>query len=459
MIWTDLAAIGRGFRSGAFSPGELMQMLLERIERLDPILHAVLHIDPQKALDAAADATEAIGLGNALGPLHGIPIGIKDIIDVRGMPTTCHSRLMSDQPVAEDAAVVARLRVAGAIPFAKLATHEFAIGGPAFDLPFPPARNPWNVAHHPGGSSSGSGAGVAAGLFPAAIGTDTAGSARNPASACGIVGLKPTYGLVSRRGVFPLAFSMDHVCPMTRSVADAALMLEVMAGYDQGDRGSANRVPLPCSADLDRGVRGLRIGVVRHFHEIDMRADAETAAAFERVAATLEAEGATLREIILPSLNDFANINRIILQAEGFAIHANNMRARPEAYSKLTRKALLAGAFLGAEDYIAASRRRAQMIAEVDAAFGGVDVLLTASSMEPACRIDDDAEIARTYMLQARTPFNLTGHPALAMMSGLSSHGLPLSVQFVSRYWDETTLCRAAAGWERAMGGPQHPQI
>src|SRR5690348_18346876 len=190
-------------------------------------------------MDAARAAEKELSAGRVRGPLHGIPVGIKDIIDVAGLPTTCHSKILVNKVATADAAVIARLRQAGAIILGKLSTHEFAIGGPSFDLPFPPARNPWNPAHHPGGSSSGSGAGVAGGLFPMALGSDTGGSVRNPASACGIVGLKPTYGLVSRRGVFPLSFTLDHVGPMTRTVADNALMLEVIAGHDPLDPGSA----------------------------------------------------------------------------------------------------------------------------------------------------------------------------------------------------------------------------
>ncbi|MGC8478245.1 MAG: amidase, partial [Acetobacteraceae bacterium] len=265
---------------------------------------------------------------------------------------------------------------------------------PSFDLPFPPARNPWNPAHHPGGSSSGSGAGVAAGLFPVALGSDTGGSVRNPASACGIVGLKPTYGLVSRRGVFPLSFTLDHVGPLTRSVADAALMLDAMAGHDPADPGSAASSARWFGRDLDRGVRGLRVGFVRHFHETDMPAPAETGAALSEAARVLAAEGAAVRDVTLPSLNEFAGVNRVILTSEAFAVHARWLRERPEAYGALSRRRLLPGAFIAAPDYVAAQRRRAEMMAAVAAVFREVDVLLCASAMEPASRLDDPAETA-----------------------------------------------------------------
>ena len=221
-----------------------------------------------------------------------MPVGIKDIIDVAGLPTTCHSKILIDNIAAADAVCVSRLRGAGAIVLGKLSTHEFAIGGPSFDLPWPPARNPWNPDHHPGGSSSGSGSGVAAGLFPMALGSDTGGSVRNPASACGIVGLKPTYGLVSRRGVFPLSFTLDHVGPLTRTVADNALMLEVDRRPRPARSGQRRpRLPGTMRRQLERGVGGLRIGFVRHFHETDLPADPEVAAGLENVARALQSAG------------------------------------------------------------------------------------------------------------------------------------------------------------------------
>src|SRR5690349_18918419 len=214
----------------------------------------IIGLDAAAAMEEATAAEAEIVSGRLRGALHGVPVGIKDIIDVAGLPTTCHSKILIDNVASADAACVARLRGAGAIILGKLSTHEFAIGGPSFDLPWPPARNPWNPDHHPGGSSSGSGSGVAAGLFPMALGSDTGGSVRNPASACGIVGLKPTYGLVSRRGVFPLSFTLDHVGPLTRTVADNALLLEVIAGYDPRDPGSAAAAAGHYGAALDNGV-------------------------------------------------------------------------------------------------------------------------------------------------------------------------------------------------------------
>lgn len=448
--WLTAGEIASAYAARRLSPVELVQSLLNRISVLDPQLNAFIRVDVEAALDAARDAEKDIVAGRARGPLHGVPVGIKDIIDVAGLPTTCHSKILLDNIAAEDAAVISRLRAAGAILLGKLSLHEFATGGPSFDLPFPPARNPWNIAHHPGGSSSGSGAALAAGLVPLALGTDTGGSVRNPAAACGIVGLKPTYGLVSRRGVFPLAFTLDHIGPMARCVGDAALLLDAIAGHDARDPGS---VPVSCSrfgADLERGVRGLRIGFVRHFHETDLPADPEVAAALDDVSRVLTQEGAEVRAITLPPLREFSAVQRLIMQAESSAIHASWLRERPGDYARATRRKLLIGAFHSAADYVRAQQHRLQMIVAVDDAFRDSDVLLTANSMDPACRIDDEDALARTYPRQARSPFNLTGHPAIALMCGLAKTGLPLSAQLVGRAHDEVTLLRAAAAYERA---------
>ena len=454
------AAAARAIATRELSPVELMQALLARIERLDPRLNAFIRLDGEAAMAAARTAEAEIAAGRSRGPLHGVPVGIKDIIDVAGLPTTCHSKVLQDNIATSDAVCVTKLRGAGAIVLGKLSTHEFAIGGPSFDLPWPPARNPWNTDHHPGGSSSGSGSGVAAGLFPMALGTDTGGSVRNPASCCGIVGLKPTYGLVSRRGVFPLSFTLDHVGPMTRTVTDNALMLEVLAGHDPADPGSAAAPRGHYAQGLDRDLRGLRVGFVQHFHEVDMPADPEVTAALEHVARTLQLEGAEVRDINLPTLGEFAAVNRVILQSEAWAIHSAWLRGRPGDYGQLGRRRLMAGAFFGAGDYVHAQRRRLEMIAAVEEALRDVDVLLCASSMDPACRIDIPADVERTYPRQARTPFNVTGHPALAMMAGVSKAGLPLSVQFVGRNFAEATLFQVARGWERAAGTDRkHPAI
>jgi aspartyl-tRNA(Asn)/glutamyl-tRNA(Gln) amidotransferase subunit A len=458
--WMTAGEAAQAIAAQKLSPVELMNALLQRIGRLDPRLNVFIRLDAEAAMETARAAEAEAASGRLRGPLHGVPVGIKDIIDVASLPTTCHSKILIDNVAAADAMCVSRLRGAGAIVLGKLSTHEFAIGGPSFDLPWPPARNPWNAEHHPGGSSSGSGAGVAAGLFPVALGSDTGGSVRNPASACGIVGLKPTYGLVSRRGVFPLSFTLDHVGPLTRTVSDNALMLDVIAGHDPLDPGSSAAPSGRYASGLQRGVRGLRIGFIRHFHETDLPAHSEVNAALDNIARTLRGLGAEIRETELPSLSEFGAVNRIILQSEAWAIHGPWLRERPGDYGRLARRRLMPGAFMTAGDYVQASRRRLEMIAAVEAALHDVDVLMCASSMDPPSRLDDAAETERTYPRQARTPFNVTGHPALAMMAGLSSGGLPLSVQFAGRYFGEAALFRIAREWERAAGTDEkHPPV
>lgn len=448
--WMTATALAEHYSAGRLSPVEVVKDLLAAIDRDDRKINAFIRIDAEGAFAAAQDAEKDIRAGRRRGPLHGVPVGLKDIIDVAGEPTTCHSKILLDRVALEDAHVVARLRATGAIQLGKLALHEFAIGGPSFDLPFPPSRNPWNPDYHPGGSSSGSGAALAAGMLPLALGTDTGGSIRNPAGNCGVVGLKPTYGLVSRRGVFPLAFTLDHVGPMARSVSDIALTLDAIAGHDAGDPGSAPAPACRFGADLGRGVRGLRVGFVRHFHETDLVADLEVGAALDEAARVFREEGALVRDVTLPPLAAFAVPRQVIFLAEAWAVHGKWLRERPGDYAQTSRRKLLPGAFFTAGDYVQAQQLRRQLIAAVDDAFRDVDVLLTANSLDPSCRIDDVAESVRTYTRQARVPFNLTGHPALSMMAGLSKSGLPLALQLVGRAFDEATLLRVAAAYERA---------
>ena len=431
------------FASRVLQPSAYLDHLLQRMDVHDGGLRSMICLDVEGAIRSAEAADAAYAAGRPRGPLDGIPLAIKDVIDVAGLPTTCHSRLMADNVAEQDAVAVRRLREAGAIILGKAATHEFAIGGPAFDLPWPPARNPWNPDHHPGGSSSGTGAGVAAGFFPAAVGTDTGGSVRHPASACGIVGLKPGYDAIPRKGVFPLAFSLDHVGSLARTVADAALVCDVMAAGNTA----------ACSS-IGQSIAGMKVGYVRHFHADDMPATAEISEALDAAAARLGDEGAEVREVTLPSLHSFAAVNRVILQSEALAVHGRWLRERPEDYCALSRRALLTGIFHTAEDLMQAQRRRRQLVEAVQAVFRHVDVLLTASSMDPPCRIDDAAEIDRTYGRQARTPFNVTGHPAIAIRSGSSKQGLPLSLQIAGRYQGEHVVCQVAGAIELPVAIP-----
>ena len=448
--WLTASEIAAGYAARELSPVELVKALIDQIAAYNQQVGAFINIDTDGAFAAARQAETEIAAGRSRGPLHGIPCGLKDNIDVAGQVTSCHSKILLDNFAHNDAGVVANLRAAGAIILGKQALHEFAFGGPCDELPFPYARHPWNTAYHPGGSSSGSGAALAAGFVPLSVGTDAGGSIRNPAGNCGVVGLKPTYGLCSLYGVFPVSFTLDHVGPMARSVADVALMLDAMAGRNATGPGNDSYAIRSYAGDLTRGVRGLRVGFVRHFHDRDMIASSEVGAALEEVVQILERGGALVRDVSLPRLQELAGVQRIILLAETWAVHSKWLRERPHDYTTPTRRKVMPGAFLSAGDYVHAQQCRTQMIDAVDDVFRDVDVLLTTSGMDAPYRINDAAGLAYTYPRQGRSPFNLTGHPALAMMSGLSASGLPLSVQFVGRAFDEATLLRVAAAYERA---------
>ncbi|MGI9478514.1 MAG: amidase [Hyphomicrobiaceae bacterium] len=458
---TELAYLGIAeaaalFAARKLSPVELCEALLARIERLDPTYHAFIKIIPDIALDAARAAEAEFAAGRVASPMQGVPFGLKDIIDLAGIETTCHSKLFRDRVAETDADVTARLKAAGGIVMGKLSTHEFALGGPSFDLPWPPAVNPWGGAHFPGGSSSGSGAALASGMLPAALGTDTGGSVRNPASMCSIVGMKATYGRVSRRGVFPLSYAMDHIGPMTRDVADNAILLQVLAGYDPGDPASPNVDVPDFSAELGMGLEGLRIGHVRHFYDGDLQAHSEMSKAVDDAATVLCELGASVQEIRLPSLQDFTACNRTILGSEAYAIHRRWLQQRPGDYGQLTRQRLLNGAGITAADYIDALRWRTRLIAETEAAMDGLDCIITASSLDPAARLDDPETLERSYPRQCRQPFNVTGQPAIAIPAGFSSEGLPLSIQLVGHNWQEARVYRVAHAYEQAANWTQH---
>ncbi len=458
LAYLTLSEASEFIRAKKLSPVEYTDALIRRAERLDSRLHPYVRMTPDIARAAAKDAEREIVAGRWRGPLHGVPFALKDIIDVAGLPTTGHSKVLIDNIAATDAHVTARLKAAGAVLMGKAATHEFAIGGPSFDLPWPPAVNPWGDNRLPGGSSSGSGVALAAGLVPAALGTDTGGSVRNPASMCAITGMKPTYGVVSRHGVFPLAFSLDHVGPMTRTVRDNAILLQVLAGHDDKDPASADQ-PIPdYAADLDRGVKGLKVGLIRHFYAGDETADAEQSAAIEAAADVLRQLGAEVVAINLPKAGDFATCCRIIIRAESFAIHRRWLAERPGDYGELARSRIMDGASVSAADYIDAQRLRGRLIRETRAAFAAIDVALTASNLDPPCRIDDAEACLRTYPRQARQPFNVTGQPAIAIPAGFTTTGLPLSIQLIGHHFQEPMVYRVAAAYEAATGWVnQHP--
>jgi len=446
-----LAEAGRQLAAGEVSPVELTEVALARAAALNPRLDAFIEITADRARAAARRAEREISGGRRRGPLHGIPYGLKDIYDAAGLRTTAHSRLLLDNIAATDAETTARLEAAGMILVGKLATHEFATGGPAWDLPFPPAKNPWNTAHFTGGSSSGSGAAVAAGIVALAMGSDTGGSIRLPAAYCGTVGFKPTYGRVSRRGVAPLCYSLDTAGPLTWTVEDAALALQVLAGYDPRDPGSADVAVPDYTAGLRRGVTGLRIGYARAFSE-DGKVGAEQSAALDKTAEVLKALGAEVIEVTLPPNDHFQACARTISHSEAFAIHAEDLRKRPEMYARVTRERLSLGAFVTARQYVQAQRLRRILTNRVDALFERCDVLLAAIIPGPAPVLEETDTNPWRNPQPLASVFNVTGHPCIAQLSGFAANGLPLSAQFIGRAFDEATVLRAGHAYEQAAG-------
>jgi aspartyl-tRNA(Asn)/glutamyl-tRNA(Gln) amidotransferase subunit A len=460
LAWLTVADAARLLRERKLSPVEYVSALIERVEKHDSKFNAFLRFTPEIALEDARRCEAEIMRGGWRGVFHGVPYALKDIVDYAGLPTTAHSKILQDNVAASDAAVTQKLRAAGAVFMGKLSTHEFAIGGPSFDLPWPPARNPWNRDHFCGGSSSGSGAAVSAGFVPAAVGTDTGGSVRNPASMCGIAGMKPTYGLVSRRGVFPLSFSLDHVGPLTRTVHDNALMLEAIAGHDALDPGTAAHVGRGIASQIGRGLEGVRVGVIRHFYTRDIEAHPEVTSAIDAAVHALAQLGAQVREIETFPLVEFLAVNRTIMTSEAFAIHEKWMRERPEDYGALARERIMAGAFTRAADYVNATRLRRRMTDRFHALFDDLDVAITASSMDPPCRIDDPKAVEFTYARQARAPFNVTGGPALSVPVGFTKSNLPLSMQIVGKPFSEAMVYRVADAYERATKWvDRHPEL
>lgn len=455
MTDTSSLSIGQAtrlIRARQLSPVELTEALLARIAALDPVYHAFIAVTGDIARMEAKAAEAEIARGTWRGPMHGIPYALKDIIDVAGLPTTCHSKLRMNHRATHDAAVVRRLREGGAVLLGKLSLHEFANGGPTLELPWPAARNPWNIDLHPGGSSSGCGTAAALGLALATLGTDTGGSVRNPATCCGVIGMKPTYGAVSRAGVFPLAFSLDHVGPITRTVEDNAIVFQAIAGHDPADPASARRAPADCLAGLRQGIEGLKIGVIAHFYEEDMAADPEQVAAIQAAIAVLQALGAEVEPVRLSPLACWADCGRIIHYAEAYAIHERDLQERPEDFAPITRRRLMSGAFIAASEYVKAQQLRTVLCDEYRATLREVDALVTLSSFDLPCRIDDDETIARTYERHCRMPFNVAGAPAIAVPTGFSRDRLPLAMQIAGRAFDEATVYRIAWAYCEAAG-------
>ncbi len=453
---------GEALRNGTFSSLALTEALLARIARFDAGLNAFTSVAGARALADADRADRELAQGQDRGPLHGIPYALKDIYDVAGIPTTCNSKLRLSHVPAVDAEVERRLRLGGAVLLGKLNTHEFAIGGPGFDLPFPPARNPWNPAHFTGGSSSGSGAAVAAGFVRLAMGSDTGGSIRSPACHCGVVGLKPTYGLVSRRGVFPLSYSLDHCGPMAWTVEDAALGLSVVAGYDPADPSSVQRPAVDYAAGLDQGVHGLRIGYARGLFADIPGVSPEAVAAVDDAAQVFAALGAQVEQIDLPDFDLFKACGRIIMCVEAFAIHEAELRSRPEAFGRYTFQRIAPAGGLTGADLMQAFRLRRELTLAVDKVLRDYDLILTTCGLAPAPRLDEfphDWPPPSIAVAVQTVPFNVSGHPALALPAGHARNGLPLGMQLVGRAFDETTVLRAAAAFEASTGARRHPPL
>jgi aspartyl-tRNA(Asn)/glutamyl-tRNA(Gln) amidotransferase subunit A len=452
LAWLTVAEGSALLRARQLSPVEWTRALLDRIATVDPAYNAFLVVTADPALAQAKAAETEIARGEWRGPMHGVPYATKDIFDVAGMATTCHSKLRTHHRAADDAFVIGKLRDAGAVLLGKLSLHEFATGGPAFDLPWPPARNPWNRDRHPGGSSSGSGAALAAGLVPAALGTDTGGSVRNPATCCGIVGLKPTYGAVSLDGVFPLTHSLDHVGPMTRNVEDNAILYHAIAGHDPDDPTSSRRAPDDCLAGIKRDLKGLRIGVIEHFYTEDAAADPEQVRGIQRAQDVLRGLGADIRSIRVSPLSLWTDCNRTIHQAEAYAIHERDLQQRPQDFAMLTRNRILPGAFISAAKYIKAQQLRAALCREMANAMRDLDAVITLSSLLLPCAIEDMAAVLRTYDQQCRLVFNVTGGPAISVPTGRSADGMPLAMQIASRAFAEPVVYRIAQAYCEAAG-------
>jgi aspartyl-tRNA(Asn)/glutamyl-tRNA(Gln) amidotransferase subunit A len=444
-----IAEAARLIAAKRLSPVELTGACLDRVKALDDRLHAFILPTEERARAEARAAEAAIMAGGPRGPLHGIPIGLKDIVDTAGIRTTCQSKILADNVPTADATCALRLAAAGTVLIGKTTTHEFADGGPSFDLPWPPARNPWNPEHFTAGSSSGTGAGIAAGMILGGIGTDTGGSIRGPAALCGIAGIKPTYGLVSRAGVAPAAFSLDHIGPMAWTAEDCAILLQALAGHDPRDPASA-KSPVPdYTAELGRGVRGLKIGVIHHFHEVDHEVSAGTRRGIEAAIATLRGLGAEIREVQLSPLQDWNACGSLISMTERAAAYEEWARTRLRDFGERVQRRLMLGALVSGVDYVQAMRRRRELRAELREAMRGLDAVLTAAQPNEAPKIDAlpkwDAGVPNFTM-----PFNVTGYPAISVCSGFGEGGLPVAIQLAGKPFEEPTLLRIADAFEKA---------
>ena len=448
MLFT-ICQLSRELRDRSVSPVELTRDCLARIDKLNPKLNAFITVLADSALADARRAEQEIQRGNYRGPLHGIPIGLKDILDTSGTRTTAASALFKDRIPTEDAEVVRRLRAAGAIILGKQNLHEFAYGGSSMISFFSEVHNPWDVSRIAGGSSGGSAASVAAGLGFAAIGTDTAGSIRLPAAYSGVVGLKPTYGRVSARGVIPLSWSYDHVGPIANSVYDAAALLQVLAGYDAGDPGSSD-VPVPdLVAGLDKSPSQFRIGVPRDFFFDDLHP--EIATAIEVAIKILAGMRAEIRDVKLEVSTD-----RTLSSAESYAYHEEFVARSPELYQPATLARIQAGAKTSAAAALRARRELDTARHSIRKVFDEIDILLTPAVPIPPPAIADlkahpeNLRPAELLMLRNTRPFNVWGIPTISIPCGLTSDGLPIGLQLAAAPWREDLVLQVAYAYEQA---------
>src|SRR4051812_21253405 len=445
-------------RTGKLSPVELTDTLLQRIGTLDPQLNAFITVTAERARDDAKRATSEIAAGRYRGPLHGIPFALKDIYDTKGILTSGGSKVCKDNIPAEDATTTRRLLDAGMILLGKLQTHEFAHGGPSFDLPWPPSRNPWHLEHFTGGSSSGSGAALAAGMVPASLGSDTGGSIRGPSSFCGLSGLMPTSGLVSRAGVIPNSFTFDHCGPMARTVEDCAILLQAIAGFDAKDAGSiASEIP-DYRAALKGDVKGLRVGVLRHYWEKDMPAHPDLAKAMDAAIDQFKKLGAKVEDCQTRPMQDSFDTKVLIGESEIYSIHLDNLKSRPGDFGRDFLGRVLPACLFQSSDYVQASREHRKIIASIRPLYEKYDVLL-AAGFGPAPRLDQHRTATFWQKSNVFTPSNVWGGPSLALPVGVSAV-LPLGMQIIGRPFDEVSVLRAGHAYQQATDWhTRHPQL
>jgi aspartyl-tRNA(Asn)/glutamyl-tRNA(Gln) amidotransferase subunit A len=452
----SLAALSLAFREKRLSPVEVVRVLLERIEATDKNLGAFITVTGERALEEAARAEEEIAAGRYRGPLHGVPLGLKDLIFTRDVRTTMGSAFFEDYVPDYSATVALKLEEAGAVLVGKTNTHEFAYGPTGDRSYFGPTRNPHDTRRISGGSSGGSGAAIAASLLYASLGSDTAGSIRIPSALCGVVGMKPTFGRVSKHGVFPLSWTLDHVGPLTRTVEDNALLMNVLAGHDQRDPYSADRPAEDFARDLGRGVSGGVVGVLKdyYFEHVEDEVGARVREAVE-VFLSL---GAEVREVSVPNLRETLRAQRYILAADAYAIHEERLKSAPEKFDEEVLERLLEGERLKAHRYARAEQRRVGSRAEFEVPLGEADVLLAPTVPIAATLIDqrevnigDYEESVRSAVTRLTGPANLIGFPSLSVPCGFTTSGLPVGMQLIGGPFDEATLYRFGHAYEAAV--------